>query len=206
MLSRGLPFYECRRGFEPIPTPKAELLRQEAVAGEGEGVQTTRLEIAYDPQLANGGGEGVISGSGGEPGRETVGNGRGGNGTRSVRAGAEERLPLVRQPLGPASKAREMEGGGLHSVYNGVRGDTRPGAGGGGGGVEGDGKYAGGGGGGAGGGGESRGEARRAAFLREVLLPLKLLESERVRTVMFAYIVFSVRRGRRFSPAALRCS
>ncbi|CAM9442411.1 unnamed protein product, partial [Laminaria digitata] len=40
--------------------------------------------------------------------------------------------------------------------------------------------------------GESREGRRRIAFLRECLLPMKLLEEKRVRTVMFVYALFSL--------------
>ena len=181
MVPRVHPLSGCRRGFESIPTAKAKLHNQAAVADESEGVQTSCLDIGYNPQLANGGvgGRNVASGAGDKREREIVGSGSGGNGNRSVRAGAEERLPLVRQSFGSSSGERALEGQGVRSVYNGAHDQIVVGGVGG------------------GGGGVSRGEGRRAAFLREVLLPLNLLKEQRVRTIMFAYVLFAVRRGRR---------
>ncbi|CAM9131751.1 unnamed protein product, partial [Laminaria digitata] len=149
----------CRHGFEPVPTAKADLHIQEVTADKRGGIKTTRIDISYDPQLANGGGGGATSGSGGKIESETVGKKRS-NGS-SAKARADERLPLAPQPLKSSSRARELEGGEMRSVQE------------------------------AGSGGETWGEKKTGAFLRECLVPFRLLAEQRVRSILLAYSLFS---------------
>ena len=156
----------CRRGFESISKPMAELPSQEAAAEEGENGSTPCLTNGYDPQLARGGNNGGCNGS-------------------SVEARAHERLPLVRQGLGSPNGERELKGGELCSVHGGAGKTARSGEGGA---VEGEGidAY----------GGESGGGGSRMAFLTQCLSPIKLFSEKRVRTFLFLYAFVSVRRAR----------
>lgn len=172
----------CRRVFEPIPTTEAEIHSQEATADKEGGVEMTPLDNANDLQFASGGRGRATAGSGGETEPVTVGDSEGFK-SSNVQARANDRLPLIQQRLRSPSRARELEGAELRSVNDGARRyarSTRDSTG------EGEGVDA--------GSGESREGGRRIAFLRECLLPMKLLEEKRVRTVMFVYALFSVRR------------
>ena len=165
----------------------------------------TELDNGYDFGLAkadrvrsHSGGGGGGRGGGSTPGSacnselETVGNNTcNGN---SAQARAEERLPLARRRSRSSSGAQDLEGGELlSSAHGGAHGNARSASDGirQGGGVD-------------AGGGESQGEARwrQNACLRECLLPIKLLEEKRVRTVLFVYVLFSVRV---FFPVRGRC-
>lgn len=182
----------CRRGFEPLPTSEAELHSQEAAADEGGRVEMPNLDNAYDPELANvdrvrlhsgGGRGGATPGSTDKGGYEIVNNG-GCNGS-FAQARAEEQLPLARRRSRSSSGAQDLEAGELHSSVHGrAYGSSR---------LEGAGVRQGGGFDAVG--GESRGGGRRRKnpCLRECLLPVKLLEDKRVRTILFVYVLFSVR-------------
>ena len=200
LLVHGRPQYfcvatlsGCRHGFEPLPTSEAELHSQEATADEGGGVEVPNLDNAYVPEVAkvdrvrshSGGGRGgATPGSVDKGGCETVSNGRC-NGS-SAQARAEERLPLARRRSRSSSGAQDLEAGELHSSVHGrAYGSSRSG----GGGIRQSGDFdtvV----------GESRGggRGRKNACLRECLLPVKLLEEKRVRTILFVYVLFSVRR------------
>lgn len=91
----------CRRGFEPIPTPKADLAIQEVAADKGGSSSATCVNNGYDPQLASGG------------------NNDGCNGN-NVQVVPDERLPLVWQRSG----ARKLEGGEFRSAHDGPGGNA----------------------------------------------------------------------------------
>lgn len=162
--------------FKSILPLEAEFHSQEAAADERGGVGTTNLHKCYDPQLAIGGGVRATAGSGGKHGCLIVGD------KGSVQARLDDRLPLVEQHPSSPTEARELEGGALLNVHGGARGNAQSG----GDRIE-EGEAV------DPGGGEGQRQRRRIAFLRECLPPMKLLEQKRVRTVVFVYVLFSVR-------------
>lgn len=167
-----------RRGLETVSTPAAKLHIQEKAGGERVDVIPTSLDNGYDPQLASAGGAGTMAKNGGL----TNGNNGGSNGGR-VRARVDERLPLVEQRLGSTSGAQDLEEGTLLSARNGARGNARSG----GGGIEdGEGVDS--------GGGDNSGGWMKIDVLHEILVPMKLLEQKQVRTALFVYVLFSVRK------------
>lgn len=187
----------CRHGFESLPASKAEFHNHYAAVGEGGGVKIADLDNAHDLELAknnlvrshsassggDGCGEGAVSGFAGKGGCKAIGNG-GCNGS-SAQTRAEEQLPLAGRSSLSYSGTPDLEGRELRSnVHDGTRGSARSG------GVDirQDGNFD-------AGSGESRqeGKGRKKAFLRECLLPMKLLEEKGVRTILFVYALFSVR-------------
>ena len=178
-----------RSGFEPIRTPKAEFGSQE----EATGAMGTCPEIGYDPQLASGEEAKVAARGGGINRYLTVSTSCGSN-IVNVRVSADERVPLVKQLPRFHSGTPELEEGECRYVRDSTRGnglsgrkvgesvgvDAR--------------------------GGEDQVEGRRTAFVRECLLPFRLLDRTRVRTVLFVFGVLSVRQVSRPLYAALRAA
>lgn len=182
----------CRRGFETLRTSEAELRNQKAAMDGGGGFKTINIDNGHDPEVpeadrsrsefaSDGGGSSGGEGTGGTPGvadiigYETVGNG-GHNGS-SAYTRAEERTPLAGPRLQWSSRAPDLEGRKSHSsVYGGAYGSSRSE-------------------GGEIGSGESleEGKTRKSAYMREFLMPFRLLEEKRVRTILFVFFVFSVR-------------
>lgn len=177
-------------------------LRNQKAEMDGEGRFQIHIDNGYNPEHAKadrarsqfasnvGGGRGGEE-SGGAPGvagksrYETVGNdGRNGSGADTL---AEERIPLSGRRSESSNGVQDLEGGkSLSSVYGGVYGSSRSGGG--------DIRQ---GGGFDAGSGESLGEGnmRRNAYMREFLMPFRLLEEKRVRTILSVYGVFSVRKS-----------
>lgn len=175
----------CRPGFKAIPTPEAEFNNHAEAAHAKGDVRAISLDSGYDPQLTSGRGARTTagSGSGGKPGCLAAGTNRRSD-ICSTQARVEEQLPLVEQRPRSPSVARKLEGEHLLSILDGAHRSTSSGVSG----IEEDEGVD-------GGGFESRRGWGRIGFLQECLLPMKLLEQRRVRSILFVYVLFSVSRA-----------
>eukprot|EP00904_Undaria_pinnatifida_P006139 jgi/Undpi1/2655/HiC_scaffold_13.g06033.m1 len=170
-----------RPGFKAIPTPEAEFNNHAEAAHAKGDVRAISLDSGYDPQLTSGRGARTTagSGSGGKPGCLAAGTNRRSD-ICSTQARVEEQLPLVEQRPRSPSVARKLEGEHLLSILDGAHRSTSSGVSG----IEEDEGVD-------GGGFESRRGWWRIGFLQECLLPMKLLEQRRVRSILFVYVLFS---------------